>query len=119
MEQHVSEQYPESNAPAEESLEDTYGQPNDGPDVLDEPRLDAEVTDETTDADMGLDDTETVPVEAEEEAVADEPAEELDPLEAFRRELLMKPDCSEETIFLTRAQAEKKLELASLLDRPT
>ena len=36
-----------------------------------------------------------------------------------RRELLMKPDCSEETIFLTRAQAEKKLELASLLDRPT
>jgi transcriptional antiterminator NusG len=93
MEQHVSEQYPESNAPAEESLEDTYGQPNDGPDVLDEPRLDAEVTDETTDADLGLDDTEAVPVEADatDDLLSDEPAEELDPLEAFRRELLMKP----------------------------
>jgi transcriptional antiterminator NusG len=100
MEQHVSEQHPESNAPAEESLEDIYGEPNDGPDVLDEPRLDAEVTDETTDAEMGLDDTEAVPVEPDtdldldedESGEADEaPAGDLDPLEEFRRELAMKP----------------------------
>ncbi len=98
MEHHVSEQHPESNAPAEESLEDTYGEPNDGPDVLDEPHLDTEVTDETTDAEMGLDDTEAVPVEADdtadladEEDASDAASEELDPLEAFRRELMMKP----------------------------
>jgi transcriptional antiterminator NusG len=94
MEQHVSEQSPESNAP-EESLEDTYGQPNDGPDVLDEPRLDAEVTDESTDAAMGIDDR--VPAadgeELSEVAAEDsieEPADD-DPLEAFRRELWAKP----------------------------
>ncbi|WP_439331696.1 transcription termination/antitermination protein NusG [Nocardioides silvaticus] len=96
----MSEQYPESNAPAEESLEDTYGQPDDGPDVLEEAHLDTEVTDETTDAEMGLDDTEAVPVEADDTVAADDEGgtdeeggadEELDPLEAFRRELMMKP----------------------------
>jgi transcriptional antiterminator NusG len=39
-------------------LEDQYGEANDGPDVEDDPRLDAEVTDENTDREMGLDDTE-------------------------------------------------------------
>jgi len=39
-------------------LEDLYGEPNDSPDVEDDPRLDTEVTDETTDLAMGLDDTE-------------------------------------------------------------
>ncbi len=39
-------------------LEDQYGEPNDGPEVEDDPRLDTEVTDETTDLEMGLDDTE-------------------------------------------------------------
>ena len=39
-------------------LEDQYGEANDGPEVEDDPRLDSEVTDETTDLAMGLDDTE-------------------------------------------------------------
>ena len=39
-------------------LEDQYGEANDGPEVEDDPRLDTEVTDETTDLAMGLDDTE-------------------------------------------------------------
>ena len=39
-------------------LEDQYGEANDGPEVEDDPRLDTEVTDETTDLEMGLDDTE-------------------------------------------------------------
>ena len=92
----MSEQFPESNAPAE-SLEDTYGEPNDGPDVLDEPRLDAEVTDESTDAAMGLDDREAAADGDELSAIedsdepADEAAAEEDPLEAFRRELWAKP----------------------------
>ncbi len=38
-------------------LEDQYGEANDGPEVEDDPRLDTEVTDETTDLAMGLDDT--------------------------------------------------------------
>jgi transcription termination/antitermination protein NusG len=38
-------------------LEDQYGEPDDGPDVEDDARLDAEVTDEATDLEMGLDDT--------------------------------------------------------------
>jgi len=128
----VSEQFPESSGPDEAlevdpTLEDTYGEPNEGPDVLDEPRLDAEVTDETTDAAMGLDDTEPVaqtadltavdehaddlaepaaaddsdgsadeadePVTETEDATGDEsaveqaPADEDDPVAAFRREL--------------------------------
>jgi transcription termination/antitermination protein NusG len=101
MEQHVSEQFPESNAPVEESLEDTYGQPSDGPDVLDEPRQDAEVTDESTDAAMGVEATEAAATteeltdaeESVEEPAGEEAAEvaEEDPLEAFRRELWAKP----------------------------
>jgi transcriptional antiterminator NusG len=86
MEQHVSEQYDEqdelsvetteaeaadveqtedeagSGLQAGESpdpeLEDQYGEPDEGPEVEDDPRLDTEVTDETTDLEMGLDDTE-------------------------------------------------------------
>ena len=42
MEQYVSEQEHDP------TLEDQYGEPNDGPEVEDDPRLDAEVTDETT-----------------------------------------------------------------------
>src|SRR3954468_12768967 len=38
-------------------LEDQYGEPDEGPEVEDDPRLDTEVTDETTDLEMGLDDT--------------------------------------------------------------
>ena len=44
-------------SPAAE-LEDQYGEANDGPEIEDDPRLDTEVTDETTDLEMGLDDTE-------------------------------------------------------------
>jgi transcriptional antiterminator NusG len=40
------------------ALEDQYGEPNDGPEIEDDPRLDTEVTDETTDLEMGLDDAE-------------------------------------------------------------
>jgi transcriptional antiterminator NusG len=39
-------------------LEDQYGEPDEGPEIEDDPRLDTEVTDETTDLEMGLDDTE-------------------------------------------------------------
>ena len=39
-------------------LEAQYGEPDDGPEIEDDPRLDTEVTDETTDLRMGLDDTE-------------------------------------------------------------
>lgn len=100
-------EFPESNAPVEESPEDTYGQPSDGPDVLDDPRLDAEVTDESTDRAMGLDDHEAAATtaelsEAEEPLAGEEPASpegdedaasagDDDPLEAFRRELWAKP----------------------------
>ena len=108
MEHHVSEQHPESTDPveAEASLEDQYGEPNEGPAVVESPRLDAEVTDESTDAAMGVDDMAPVAADADEveetevepaeevdaTGVEDaEPAEELDPLEQFRRELMMKP----------------------------
>jgi transcriptional antiterminator NusG len=86
MEQHVSEQYDEQEpavattdeelatdgpgdpddvevvglAPGESpdpELEAQYGEPDEGPEVEDDPRLDTEVTDETTDRAMGLDDT--------------------------------------------------------------
>jgi transcription termination/antitermination protein NusG len=86
MERHVSEQYDEqpelsvettedaadveetTDQPETESglepgespsaeLEDQYGEANDGPEIEDDPRLDTEVTDETTDLEMGLDDT--------------------------------------------------------------
>src|SRR3954453_8659140 len=38
-------------------LEDQYGEPDDGPEIEDDPRLDTEVTDESTDLEMGLEDT--------------------------------------------------------------
>lgn len=80
------------------TLEDQYGEPNDGPVIEENPRLDVEVTDEDTDADLGLDDTEAGGAtslelsEAEGDEGPDEPAVDPDdPLEAFRRELWAKP----------------------------
>jgi transcriptional antiterminator NusG len=99
-------------------VEAIYGEPDEGPDVEDDPRLDAEVTDESSDLEMGLDDTEDggahsidmSEVEGDEgpdsvdEAVSAETAEladedddvdgeasSSDPLEQFRRELWAKP----------------------------
>ncbi len=83
------------------TLEDQYGEPNDGPEIEESPRLDAEVTDEDSDASMGLDDTEDgdatslemSAAEGDEGPGADE-VDEVDPddpLEAFRRELWAKP----------------------------
>jgi transcriptional antiterminator NusG len=119
MEQHVSEQEQEpvvagaadgvlDDGPDEAaaSLEDRYGEPNDGPEIEDDPRLDAEVTDEDSDEAMGLDDTEPLGSSVEmseaegdqgpdaDDAAAD--ADDLagepeDALEAFRRELWAKP----------------------------
>ena len=101
-------------------LEAQYGEPDDSPEIEDDPRLDAEVTDETTDLAMGLDDTddggatsidladaegdegpqdevvsaETAEVDdtddTDEAGEGDEPAAS-DPLEEFRRELWAKP----------------------------
>ncbi len=101
----------ESPAP---DLEDQYGEADDGPEVEDDPRLDTEVTDETTDLEMGLDDTvvegaetdtdlpEDLPEDPSEDPSEDEDADESaedaeaepavsDPLEAFRAELWAKP----------------------------
>lgn len=91
----------------ETSLEDQYGEPNDGPEVEDDPRLDAETTDESSDADMDLDahhadgssrelseaEGDEAPAEGEEsdEESGDQAVDENDPLEAFRRELWAKP----------------------------
>ncbi|NUR10021.1 MAG: transcription termination/antitermination protein NusG, partial [Nocardioidaceae bacterium] len=100
MEQYVSEQEHETPE-VDPTLEDQYGEPNDGPAIEDDPRLDAEVTDEDTDAAMGLDDTDDdgassaglsladgdEPDGSDDDAVADAD----DPLEAFRRELWAKP----------------------------
>jgi transcriptional antiterminator NusG len=95
MEQDVSEQEP--------TLEDQYGEPNDGPEVEDDPRLDAEVTDEDSDEALGLDDHEAAGSSAElseaegdegpaaEAGDADEEGDDNDPLEVFRRELWAKP----------------------------
>lgn len=88
----------ETTPEVETSLEDQYGEPNDGPEVEEDPRLDAEVTDEDSDASMGLDDTdadgatslEMSEAEGDEEPSEDD-ADENDPLEAFRRELWAKP----------------------------
>ena len=118
MEQYVSEQEydsaetEETTPEVEATLEDQYGEPNDGPEVEDDPRLDAEVTDEASDEAMGLDDTQDggatslemsaaegdeadgdVDGEADGEVdgEADGEADENDPLEAFRRELWAKP----------------------------
>lgn len=84
----------ETTPEVETSLEDQYGEPNDGPEVEDDPRLDAEVTDEDSDEDMGLDDHEAAGTSRElSDAEGDEEpdADENDPLEAFRRELWAKP----------------------------
>src|SRR4051794_15209599 len=107
MEQYVSEQEndsvqsEETTPEVEPSLEDQYGEPNDGPEVEDDPRLDAEVTDEDSDEDMGLDDTqadgasslEMSEAEGDEgpAAEADAEVDDDDPLEVFRRELWAKP----------------------------
>jgi transcription termination/antitermination protein NusG len=111
MEQDVSEQEYDAvgtDAAVDPTLEDQYGEPNDGPEVEEDPRLDAEVTDEDTDTAMGLDDTDDGGItsadlsEAEgdegptaetagEAAGEDETAQDDDPLEAFRRELWAKP----------------------------
>ena len=113
MEQYVSEQEhdsvdtEETTSEVEATLEDQYGEANDGPEIEEDPRLDAEVTDEDTDEAMGLDDTEDdgatslgfSAIEGDEGPAAegdsgeeseDEP-DENDPLEIFRRELWAKP----------------------------
>ena len=114
MEQYVSEQDNDSvetdETAVDPTLEDQYGEPNDGPDVEEDPRLDAEVTDEDTDAELGLDDhtaagssielshaegDEGYPEsDLESDGESDEESDEVDendPLEAFRRELWAKP----------------------------
>ena len=120
MEQYVSEQEYDptpAEAPAEAeaadaafadaevsgvdpTLEDQYGEPNDGPEVEEDPCLDAEVTDEVSDGAMGLDDTQDGGATSlemseahgdEEPSADDEGADENDPLERFRRELWAKP----------------------------
>ncbi|MCR6030170.1 transcription termination/antitermination protein NusG [Nocardioides sp. zg-579] len=109
MEHHVSEQYDETEPTPtadEPSLEDVFGQPDEGAEVELDPSLDTEVTDEDTDEAMGLDtdlptaedreidralEGEDLDADGEEPAeAAEEPAED-DPLEAFRRELWAKP----------------------------
>ena len=84
----------------EPTLEDQYGEPNDGPEVEDDPRLDAEVSDEDSDEAMGLDDHEAAGSSAElseaegdegPSAEADDEGDDNDPLEVFRRELWAKP----------------------------
>nr|WP_228387728.1 transcription termination/antitermination protein NusG [Nocardioides sp. dk884] len=88
----------------EASLEDEFGEPDEGDSELDEAALDTEVTDEDTDDALGLDDTDADdatsaglsaaegdegPDSADEDDEAEAEAE--DPLEAFRRELWAKP----------------------------
>ena len=108
MEQDVSEQEYDS-VEAEETaptLEDQYGEPNDGPEIEEDPRLDVEVTDEVSDEALGLDDTEDdgahsldfSAIEGDEGPSAEGDADdadgevdENDPLEIFRRELWAKP----------------------------
>jgi transcriptional antiterminator NusG len=111
MEQCVSEQEydsvaaEETTAAVDPTLEDQYGEPNDGPDVEEDPRLDAEVTDEDSDLAMGLDDTEDDGASSlgmsaaegdegptdEDSDGSDDEVDENDPLEVFRRELWAKP----------------------------
>ncbi len=84
------------------TLEDQYGEPNDGPDVLEDQRLDAEVTGEDSDAALGLDDHEAAGSSAELSAAEGDEgpdaegddagdADDDDPLEVFRRDLWAKP----------------------------
>ena len=101
MEQDVSEQEYDSVETEETTptLEDQYGEPTDGPEVEDDPRLDAEVTDEVSDEALGLDDHQADGSSAElSEAEGDEgpdaegdEVDDNDPLEVFRRELWAKP----------------------------
>ena len=103
MEQDVSEQKHDSVETEETTptLEDQYGEPNDGPEVEDDPRLDAEVTDEDTDETLGLDDHEAAGSTAElseaegdegpDAETSDDEVDDDDPLEVFRRELWAKP----------------------------
>jgi transcriptional antiterminator NusG len=108
MEQHVSQQQDEQSglAPGEvpdADLEDQFGEPNEGPEIEDDARLDTEVTDEDTDTELGLDDhvTEGATSHDLSDAEGDEgpdsddsESDELDPsdpLEVFRRELWAKP----------------------------
>jgi transcriptional antiterminator NusG len=88
-----------ADAPVEASLEDQPDESDEGPEAEDDPRLDTEVTDEDTDAAMGLDDTDAGDATslelsdaegATDESEADE-ADPDDPLEQFRRELWAKP----------------------------
>ena len=90
----------ETTPEVDPTLEDQYGEPNDGPEVEENPRLDGEVTDEDSDQAMGLDDHEAVAssrdlseAEGDEDPAeeAEDEADENDPLEAFRRELWAKP----------------------------
>jgi transcriptional antiterminator NusG len=116
MEQYVSEQENDSveaeetttsetpDAGVDATLEDQYGEPNDGPEIEEDPRLDVEVTDEVTDGALGLDDAEDggahsldfSAIEGDEGPSAegddeDGEVDENDPLEIFRRELWAKP----------------------------
>jgi transcription termination/antitermination protein NusG len=138
MEQRVSEQYDEqesavattddpSTDPTTEDeatglsagespdpeLEDQFGEANEGPDIEDDPRLDSEVTDEDSDLEMGLVDTEDGGAtshdlsdaegdegpegssdsddDSDEDAGEIDPDAAPDPLEEFRRELWAKP----------------------------
>jgi transcriptional antiterminator NusG len=97
-------------------VEDEFGEPNDGPEIEDDPRLDTEVTDEDSDLEMGLVDTEDGGAtshdlsdaegdegpEASTDEASDDDSEDdsdeehdedaaPDPLEEFRRELWAKP----------------------------
>lgn len=102
----MSEQYDETEATPtadEPSLEDVFGQPDEGSEVALDPALDTEVTDEDTDEAMGVEtdlptaeevDADQALDAADGEEAADESPEEPaddDPLEAFRRELWAKP----------------------------
>jgi transcriptional antiterminator NusG len=93
-------------------LEDRYGEPDEGPEIEDDPRLDIEVTDESTDSEMGIDDRDdgglssvelaeaeghegpgegTDEADEADESGTSDVAEASDPLEEFRRELWAKP----------------------------
>ena len=107
MEQYVSEKEydsvntEETTPEVDPTLEDQYGEANDGPEIEEDPRLDAEVTDEDSDEAMGLDDTEDDAATSIDmsQAEGDEgpqdsdgaDEDENDPLEVFRRELWAKP----------------------------
>ncbi|WP_221199834.1 transcription termination/antitermination protein NusG [Nocardioides soli] len=85
-----------AEATPDPALEDQYGEADDGPEIENDPRLDAESTDEASDASLGLDDHEADGTsiglsEAEGDEGPDSDDADDDPLEAFRRELWAKP----------------------------